>query len=131
MKLVLTRAMADCGIAAMATLLEQTYEDVYVVAAKIDKRRRGRSGIFVPGLIRVARSFGMHLALKRTPVNLDDDGGLLIVQWKRGSGHMAGTRHAVVLGNGVIVDPCDGLILPADEYLARERATVKALLVEV
>jgi hypothetical protein len=61
MKLVVSRAIGDCGIAALATYLEQSYEDVYTEAAKVDPERRGKSGIHLTALKRIARAFGCTL----------------------------------------------------------------------
>lgn len=129
MKLVLQRAYGDCAIAAIATYTESTYEDVYVAAAAIDKKYRGRSGVHLAAIRRIVKALGVTVKPKRD-LNLDDDEGLLVVTWKPGSRHETGTDHLVALGHGVIVDPADGLILPADEYLAREKATAGTLLVE-
>lgn len=128
MKLVLQRAAGDCGIAAIATLIEQTYEDVYVATAKIERKARGRSGIHLADLIRIGKALGITLVRKREPVALDDDEGLLVVQWRKGSPHQIKLPHLVVLAAGVIVDPADGVILPADEYLARELARADSFL---
>lgn len=128
MKLVLQRAVGDCGVAALATFLEQTYEDVYVASAKVDRASRGRNGMSWAGLIAVAKQLGVPMALRSTP--LDDDAcGLLAVKWRRPHQHPFG-QHLVVTLGGVIVDPADGVILPAEEYLARYRATAGAMLVE-
>ena len=127
MRLVLQRASGDCGIAALASLLEQSYEDVYVATARVDRKCRGRNGIHLGALIAVGKILGCSLLLKRRAV-LDEDEGLLVVTWAPGSRHEVGVPHLVALGHGVIVDPADGVILPADEYLARERATAGSFL---
>ena len=133
MKIVTSRAIGDCGICAIATYLEQTYEDVYVAAAKVDPARRGKLGIHLPALKRIARALGCEL--KRAPayLSLESAEGLLVVKWLRGSRHYTGQlfrQHLVVILDGVIIDPCDGVILTADEYLEREKAAPGALLVE-
>lgn len=127
MKLVLQRANADCGVAALATLIEQSYEDVYVAVAKVDRKARGRNGIHLGALTSVGKILGVSFLLKRRAV-LDEDEGLLVVTWRPGSRHEVGTAHLVALGHGVIVDPADGTVLPADEYLAREQAAPGSLL---
>lgn len=129
MKLVLQRSAGDCGIASLATLIEQTYEDVYVATSKVDTKTRGRNGIHLGALCTVAKRLGVALRLKRKRVsNLEEDEGLLVVTWAPGSRHTVGVSHLVALGHGVIVDPADGVVLPADEYLARERATAGSFL---
>ena len=126
MKLVLQRAIGDCGIAALATLLEQTYEDVYVASAKTDHRARGKSGITTAGMIHTAKLLGVRLVEKRQPA-LDEDDGILVIRWRRPQQHPF-SAHLVVLTNGVIVDPAEGWFGPHDEYLARFQATTGALL---
>ena len=127
MRLVLQRTAGDCGISALATLIEQSYEDVYVATAAVDKKTRGRNGIHLGALCEVAKRLGILLRVRRR-FNLDEDEGLLVVTWAPGSRHEVGQAHLVALGHGVIVDPADGVVLPADEYLAREKATAGAFL---
>jgi ABC-type bacteriocin/lantibiotic exporter with double-glycine peptidase domain len=129
MKLVLQRTAGDCGIAALATWLEQSYEDVYVAGAKVDRKTRGRNGIALTVLVKIGQVLGVRLRRKREPVALDDDEGLLVVNWAAPHKRLF-DAHLVVLAHGVIADPADGLVLPADEYLARERAVPGSLLVE-
>lgn len=125
---MLQRAVGDCGLASLATLLEQSYEDVYVKAATVDRAYRGKSGIHLATLRKIAHACGCELVRKDAPG--DDDEGLLVVRWKRGSRHYSAAfrQHLVAVGHGQIVDPADGTILPADEYLAREKATAGAFL---
>lgn len=127
MKLVLQRALGDCGIAALATLLELPYEDVFVEAAKVDTKRRGRNGIYLAGLITMAKRLGARLVLSRENAYAEDE-GLLVVTWAKGSRHDVGTPHLVACGHGVLVDPADGVVLPPDEYFAREKATAGSFL---
>lgn len=124
MKLVLQRGLGDCGIAAVATILESSYEDVFVEAAKVDKDRRGRSGIHLARLVTLGKKLGVAFHLKR-PWNLDTDEGLLVVRWLR---RRKDRLHLVVLAHGVIVDPADGQILPHDEYFVRANAAPDAFL---
>lgn len=127
MRLVLQRAVGDCAIAALATLIEQSYEDVYLAAALVDRKTRGRNGMYLGKVLAVAAHVGVTLKLKRR-YSLDEDEGLLVVTWAPGSRHEVGTPHLVALGHGVIVDPADGVVLPADEYLAREKAAAGTFL---
>jgi hypothetical protein len=124
-KLVLQRANGDCGLAAMATVLEQSYEDIYIAAAKVDRKTRGRSGICFPALIAIGKILGASFLLKRR--HQDEDEGLLAVTWQQPHAHPF-DAHLVALGYGVIADPADGMVLPADEYLARYRATAGSFL---
>lgn len=125
MKLVLQRAAGDCGIAALATLIEQSYEDVYVASAKVDRKARGRSGICFPALMSIGKILGVSFLLKRG--HADEDEGLLAVTWTPPHDHPY-DAHLVALGYGVIADPADGIVLPADEYLVRYRARAGSFL---
>ena len=114
----------------MATFAELSYEDVFVAAAKIDPSHRGKSGASWTDVRRLAKALGFSTRLRRSFV-LDEDEGLLNVRWVKGSPHylpMGFQQHIVALAHGVVADPSDGLILPADEYLARVQAQPNGLL---
>ncbi len=123
------RAVADCGIAALATFSELSYEDVYLHAAEIDRARRGKAGATWQDVGRMAAALGFKPRLNPEP-SLEDDGGVLSIRWKRGSKHYQKPfrEHLVALDYGVIVDSADGAILPAGEYLTRYRAAAVTLM---
>ena len=125
MKLVPQRANGDCGLAALATLIEQSYEDVYIAAAAVDRKTRGRNGICFPALIAIGKKLGVSFLQKRR--HEDDDEGLLAVTWHSPHMHPFGS-HLVALAYGVIADPGDGIVLPVDEYLTRYRASAGSFL---
>lgn len=125
MRLVLQRANGDCGVAALSTLLEQSYEDVYIAAAKVDRKTRGRSGICFPALIAIGKLLGASFLLKRR--HQDEDEGLLAVSWQPPHAHPF-DAHLVALAYGVIADPADGIVLPIDEYLTRYKAVAGSFL---
>lgn len=125
MRVVLQRANGDCGICALATLLEQSYEDVYIAAARVERVSRGRNGIVLSRLIAVGKLLGVTFKQKRHYA--DDDEGLLTVTWRKPHGHPF-DAHLVALAYGVIADPADGIVLPVDEYLARYQATAGSFL---
>ena len=127
MKLVLQRANGDCAIAAIASLSEQPYEDVFVEAAKVEPHFRGRSGLFLPHIKAICQRLGITVKAKRH-VNWDDDEGLLVVTWMKGSRHEVGRDHLVAVSYGVIADPADGAIMPPEEYFEREKAKPGAFL---
>jgi len=128
-RLVLQRGNADCGLCALATVAELSYEDVYLAAATVDTAYRGKSGATLRVMARVASILGLKPTLNNEP-SLEDDRGLLMVRWKNGSPHYARPfkLHVVALAHGIIADPADGVILPADEYLTRTKASAVALL---
>ena len=113
-------------MAALATLVEQSYEDVYFAAATVDRKTRAKSGICFPALIAIGKKLGLLLQLKRR-AQLDEDEGLLAVTWQKPHGHPF-DAHLVALSYGVIADPADGIVLPADEYLTRYKATAGSFL---
>lgn len=116
MRLVPQRTGGDCGIAALATYLEMSYEDVYTAAASIDKARRGKSGMETRRLLALAKQLGVTLRRQKNP-DLDVHEGLLFVKWSRRQHGF--WWHTVVLYHGIIADPADGYVLDADEYLLR------------
>ena len=119
------RANGDCGLSALATLLEQSYEDVYIAAAKVDRKTRGRNGIQIGAVQAIGKALGVSFLLKRAYE--DEDEGLLVINWiKPHVHHFDG--HLVAVSYGVIADPCDGVILPVDEYLTRYKATAGSCL---
>ena len=126
MKLVSQRAVGDCGLCALATLIEQSYEDVYHASAQVDKKARGKNGIHLGALMAIGKKCGVSFLLKRR-ANLDEDEGLLAVTWAKPHGHPF-DAHLVALSYGVIADPADGIVLPADEYLTRYRAVAGSFL---
>jgi hypothetical protein len=125
MRLVLQRAAGDCAVAALATLLEQSYEDVYVAAAKAEPKARAKAGIQTATLLRMAKMLGVRLRPK--PAFTDDDEGLLVVNWRKPHPHPF-DAHLVAVGYGVIVDPADGVILPVEDYLSTEGCAAGSFL---
>lgn len=130
MRIVLQRGVGDCALCALATFAEMSYEDVFVAAAKVDPSHRGKSGASWTDIRRLAKAIGFTPRLRRSYA-LDEDEGLLNVRWVKGSPHYQPhgfSQHLVALAHGVVADPSDGLILPADEYLARVKAQPNGLL---
>jgi hypothetical protein len=128
-RLALQRGIGDCGLCALATYAELSYEDVYLAAASVDTARRGKFGATWREVARIASRLGYTPILNTEP-SLEDDRGVLSVRWKRGSPHYEKPfrQHLVALDHGMIADPADGFVLPADEYLARMKAAAVALL---
>ena len=125
MKLVQQRANGDCAIAAVASLLELTYEDVYVASAKVDRKTRGRNGLYLGAVQAIGKILGVSFLLKRH--HRDEDEGLLVVNWTAPHTNPF-NAHLVALSYGVIADSADGVILPVDDYLARFTARAGSFL---
>jgi hypothetical protein len=81
----------DCALVALGCYLGVTYPEVIRAAARFD-RQRGRDGLTIPVIKKMARSFGVALGRKR-PFTWATDYGLLITP-----------DHAAVLRNGLVLD---------------------------
>lgn len=124
MKLVLQRGLGDCAVAAVATLLELTYEDVFLEASKLDADYHGRNGMHLARIIQLGKKLGVIFQVKR-PWDLESDEGLLVVRWKR---KRKDKLHLVAIAHGVIVDPMDGQISHHDDYCTSTQAVPDAFL---
>lgn len=105
---VVQRAAADCGVAALAMILGKTYEEI-LVACGYDNPRVLTDGLWTSELIRIALAFGQPLR-RRRKFDLETDFGLLRL-----------SDHVVVLKNGLIIDPADGSVWDVDVYLATNK----------
>ena len=105
MQHVRAREKADCAIVALAMYLGQTYEDVLRATAEVDRKYKGKEGLWETEIKRVAKALGYSLK-KKSRVNLDEDHGILCMP-----------NHVTVLKNGLIFDS-DGAIWEAEDYLA-------------
>jgi ABC-type bacteriocin/lantibiotic exporter with double-glycine peptidase domain len=119
------RKDGDCGIASLAMLLEQSYEDVYVAAATVDKKHRGAKGTGIKELQAIAGKLG-HTLRHRRRFNLDEDDGVLGVMWlpKLTKGHW------VTLKRGLVFDPAMELPITATDWLLQNKAKATCLLTE-
>lgn len=94
----------DCAIAAIATYLNQTYEDVLRVVSEVDKKNKGKKGLFPAQLRKVCAHFGVNVKKSRG-LHILDEYGLL---WMPG--------HVAVIRNGLLFD-ADGSIWDVEDYL--------------
>jgi ABC-type bacteriocin/lantibiotic exporter with double-glycine peptidase domain len=121
-ELVMQKDIADCAIAALASVLQKPYREVSDAALRV-RRAPHKRGLFSSEMVRIGDALGKPLRI--TPkryVDLDDrPTGVLCVRFKT-SGH----EHAVVLFDGVIYNPADGLLYRSDVYL--ERADIVHLI---
>ncbi|HYE78162.1 MAG TPA: hypothetical protein VEI97_09255, partial [bacterium] len=73
--MVRQRRNGDCGVAALATLLDWVpYEEVYFAIAKVDPVARGGNGLWLKDLIAAAAHLGYTLERRRSFE--DDEDGL-------------------------------------------------------
>lgn len=123
-RLVPQRNLGDCGVACLAMLTRQPYEDVFLtVAQNADKRRRGRRGLTTRQMLRSAKALDFPL-VERKPgkFDLETDEGILGVDWRDGTGHWA------YLVDGWVFDT-DGLVWAVEDYLTEEKGKADCLLV--
>jgi hypothetical protein len=112
-------------VAALAFYCGLSYEDVFVAAVRAVPRGQVRQGLWVRQQVKTARLLGRTLVrVHWRKVDLEESNGVLNLIGKKGRG------HAVVLRNGLIVDPEGPTILEADEYLKLHGWRVGTLLVE-
>jgi ABC-type bacteriocin/lantibiotic exporter with double-glycine peptidase domain len=122
-KIVAQRRSFDCAVAALAFYCGLPYEDVYVAAARTVPGQL-RRGMWVREIISTARRLGRRLSRTHwRQVDLEESAGVLMLSKRQ-------TGHAVVLRNGLIIDPEGPTILEADEYLKLHGWRVGTLLVE-
>ena len=121
------RGSRDCAVAALACFAELPYEDVYVEAAKIDPRARGKMGLYSHEVIRLARRIGIVLKPTRT-YDLDDDAGILRVRWNGPRGKAEPGGHFVAIRDGFVLCPSDGFPTRWTAYLEQNHARACTLL---
>ena len=108
----------DCGLASLSMLSGKPYTVVRAAASALypDAVNFGSTRRH---LLRIAASLKYPLKLrdlaKASSEDLDETTGLLVVSKRAGRGWHA---HAVVLFEGVVIDPSDGLVWGIDPYLA-------------
>ena len=126
------RRAYDCGVAALASYLGSSYEDMYVAAAATSKTFLRRQGLTIPDMITMAASFGRTLTrLHHTRVELDEHIGILGVNWARSEWTKHGSQgHWVVLRAGTIIDPVGPSYSDASDYLAVHKGRAGTLLRE-
>ena len=113
----------DCSIATLASWLNQPYEEVLRVAARM---YRVEQGLYAGQMVRVAKKFDMPLKRRVKGIDLEEHEGILGVEYK--DPHAV---HVVLLFNGFIFDPQEqGTIWDAQVYLATFNGIVIDLLEE-
>lgn len=132
MKIVQQRAEQDCGVAALAALAEQSYEDAYLAVSKVDPQFNGKSGLDNKQIIAAAKVLGLTLLATRT-YDLDDDEGVLRIRWNPLAGRNMKAReitggHFVAVAHGVIVCSSYKEVQPWRTYLERNAGRACTLL---
>jgi ABC-type bacteriocin/lantibiotic exporter with double-glycine peptidase domain len=112
LKLVKQRRKMDCGVATLATLTGNTYEDTNDAFVEATGKTASK-GYYQADVIKAAARLGMVLVRKRKGTfDLSDTVGIL------GVGETNSWDHFVVLHNGTVYDAEDAAIYDVDEYLA-------------
>lgn len=120
-KLQTQRAPGDCGICALAMLLQVSYEDVLGAAVKTTASARvHHGGMFTRDMKRVAKRLGVTLTLRRA-IDLEQDEGVLSLARDE-------EAHAVLLKAGLIFDG-DGTVWEPETFLAATHYRPISLLV--
>jgi ABC-type bacteriocin/lantibiotic exporter with double-glycine peptidase domain len=125
--LVKQRAHGDCGISALAMIARQSYEDAYVEVAKVDRKWRGKCGLYNREMVVIARRLGVRLQPTRR-MDLDLDDGILRIRANHPSSPLNEHGHFVVLVAGDIRCPLKHVRMPWRLYLARVDARACTLL---
>mgnify|MGYP001599214933 CR=1 FL=1 len=112
-EVIIQKSTGDCGIAALAMILRLPYQQVCQVALTLDKQALNK-GLHRTELVRIAEQLGYLTKFLRTFDPEEDEGIICLVPStnRRGSG-----GHYVMLFNGCIVNPADGLVWPYEEYM--------------
>lgn len=121
-------ADGDCSLAALAMLSGKPYATVRGVATALYPEAPTH-GVTPRHLVRIAKALKYPLkarnVAKVATEDLDDATGLLVVSKRVGRIWHA---HAVVLFDGVVICPSDGLVWSLDPYLAESHWSLDYLL---
>jgi hypothetical protein len=111
----------DCAIVALSIFLNQPYAAVAAVVARVAPTAF-KSGMWNTQIAKVAKALGTPLRVKRK--FSERESGILTLQ-------LEDACHAVVLFEGVVVNPGDSRVWNYKAYLAKACAKPLSLLVEV
>lgn len=96
---------ADCAIICLSLYLGVPYDDVLREVALVDKRNKGRAGMWTRQIKQVGRALGTRLVIKKH-IDWEDDYGIVLL-----------ADHVVMLRNGLVFDT-NGHICDAADYHA-------------
>lgn len=129
LRLVMQReGHADCALAALASYLGVTYEDVLLAAGRVTKNNVLKAGLHGTEIVRVAGRLGVKLrSTAWDRVDQDEDTGILIVLARING--QAYEEHCVIFHKGSIIDLRDGTLWASDVYCRHFAADPSSLLV--
>lgn len=109
----------DCAIWCLSVYLGLPYTEVLRTVTTIDKRNKGRTGLWTRQIKQVARLMGTRL-IKRPRVDLEEDYGILLL-----------ANHVAVLRNGLVFE-VNGDIWDATDYCANnpEHMPIDGILID-
>jgi hypothetical protein len=124
------RGDADCGVAALANLTGLAYEDVYVDAAKVDTKYRGKNGLYNYQVVKIAARLGVTLLTTRT-YDLDEDAGILRVRWSGAKAVSSPGGHFCAVRDGIVFCPASPAPMAWRQYLDLNFGRACSLLKEI
>ena len=127
LEVIVQKTGADCAVAALAMLAGRPYRAVSDAARTVAPTAHSR-GLYTTQILTIAESIGFPLKAIARPasflkVSVVDHTGILTVRRKKDD-------HAVVLFQGVIVDPMNGMVWDFETFLAQGPWVVNGFLVE-
>lgn len=113
---VTQKSYTDCVVASLSTLLSVPYPDVLAAAVKLVADPK-TDGISVRECQRIVRRLTGRVFQSLSPkdAELESETGILFCK-------VPGGYHAVVLFEGVVFNPQDGLVWNYSTYLASKKA---------
>ena len=119
---VIQKFEGDCAIACLSMILALPYSEVSVVANSFVSGAN-KKGLGTRDIKKIAHKLGHDLqAAGPKGLDLGEETGILLVK-PRGE-----PEHAVVLFQGVLLDPINGWVWDVDAYLGEKKAAVLRLL---
>lgn len=128
-KVVAQKKDYDCGVAAMAMLLNVSYGDISAVCRSIyGSTKPNKRGLLLYHLEGIADSFGVPLIrLYKSKNYMNGRTGILGLN----GGNMDTAGHWVMLKDGItIIDPDDGSVWNVDDYIIKNKCRPATLLVK-
>jgi hypothetical protein len=126
--LQLQRGRGDCGIAALAMLLGQSYENVFAAAVTRKYRKPHEVGMYSKQIVQAARRLGTRLVLRRT-WDLETSCGLLTVE-RLNKAVDEFSQHLVLLKFGLVFDT-DGTVWEPELYFEQHGFRPVSIFMEV
>lgn len=115
----------DCGLRALEMLLGVPYAEVRAAFDAVAHRHAGRErGVWHTEMERAAGQLRRQLRRRRKDrYDITEETGILTVHLPENE------DHYVVLFQGVVINPTDGVVYDRDAYLADRKGTPGLLLV--